>query len=105
MFDKKPTTWLENWSEDGTDITIPLATFPEMTAAEADATDGDIRKVLYAICEKLWSKWLATAQADRPTKMTVSRNSVVDETTGVITKNYFFQFKTTVTGEEVASET
>ena len=57
-FDQKPSSWFDNWSENGTAISVPIATFPEMTAEEADATTGDIRKVIYAICEKIYQEYL-----------------------------------------------
>jgi len=98
-FDKKPATWIPSWSENGTNITVPLATFPEMTAAEADADTGDIREVLLAIMEQLWAKWYATAEASRPGNMTMHRSSNPDDETGVITKQFTLVFKTQVTSQ------
>jgi len=103
-FDPKPSTWLANWSEDGTNITVPIATFLEMTAAEADATTGDIRKVLFAVCEALHAKWLATPAADRPVRMTISKNSTVNSATGITTHRFGFDFETQTTAQEVAAE-
>ncbi len=103
-FDPKPSTWLANWSEDGTNITVPIATFAEMTAAEADATTGDIRKVLFAVCEALYAQWLATPAADRPTRMRITKTSVVDNTSGVTTHRFGLEFETQTTAQEVAPE-
>ena len=103
-FDAKPSTWIANWSEDATNITVPIATFTEMTAAEADATTGDIRKVVFAILEHLWGIWYATAAADRPAKMTMDRSISIDDGSGVVTKQYVFVFKTTTSGQEVSAE-
>jgi hypothetical protein len=103
-FDPKPSTWLASWSEDETNITVPIATFAEMTAAEADATTGDIRKVLFAVCEALHAKWLATAVADRPARMTIGKRSSVNSTTGITTHYYSLDFETQTTAEEVAAE-
>lgn len=103
-FNPLPQSWLENLTDDGTDISVPLATFPELTAAEADSVTGDIRKVVYAICEKLWSRWNALALADRPTKMTLAKSSSVDAGTGVITNVYTFTFKNSITAQDVAAE-
>lgn len=103
-FDPAVATWLDNWSEDGTDITVPIATFSELTAAEADAVTGDIRKVLFAICEKLWSVWTATATADRPSKMTLYRSTQTNENTNVTRKTFQFIFDTEVSGQEVSDE-
>lgn len=103
-FEDAPNTWIDSWSENGTTISVPIASFPEMTADEADGTTGDIRKVLYAICEKLWTEWAERAIGDLPTKMTISRSSTVNEATDAITKRYTFTFVTAATSTEVAPE-
>lgn len=103
-FDPAPGTWLDNWTEDGTDITVPIATFPEMTAAEADAATGDIRKVFFAILEKLVDAWNDTDAADRPTKMTVTKSAVIDTGTGVVTNTYTLRFYTSISSQEVVDE-
>ena len=103
-FDPKPSTWLPSWSEDGTDITVPLATFPEMTADEADASTGDIRKVLFAIAEKLYDAWNLTASGDRPTQMNIAKSSSVNVSTGVVTNTYTLQFCCEIVSQEVKDE-
>lgn len=75
-----------------------------MTAAEADAATGDIRKVLYAICEKLWAEWNSRASADLPTKMSISRSTTVNEITDACTKRFTFTFVTVATSMEVTPE-
>jgi len=87
-FVKTPTTWLPNISEDTTNITLPLASLPELTAAEADGASGDIRKILYALMEQLYSVWAAQEVADRPTKFTMTRATSVNDDTGAITRMY-----------------
>lgn len=103
-FDPQPSTWISSWSEDGTNITVPIASFPEMTAAEADATTGDIRKVLYAICEQLYQEWNTTLSSDRPSKMSIGRTSTVNEANDEVTKRYTFTFVTTSSSTEVVPE-
>lgn len=99
-----PPSWFANWAEDGTNITVPIATFPELTAAEADATAGDIRKVLFAICDKCWSVWSALVTADRPSKMTLSKSVSVNAATGIATNTFTFTFQTLVVSQDVAPE-
>lgn len=103
-FDPQPSTWIPSWSENGTDITVPIASFAEMTAAEADAVTGDIRKVLYAICEHLYQEWNSTLAGDKPTKMTIGRTSTVNEANDEITKRYTLTFITTPSSTEVVPE-
>lgn len=101
-----PTDWLESWSEDATNITVPLATFPEVTAAEADAATGDIRKIVFAIMEKLFQEFNERATADRPTRMTITRGTSVNDETGEIVRTYTVTFtaEAAVGGIEVQDE-
>ena len=101
---KAPSNWLASWSEDGTNITLPIASIPGLTAVEADGASGDIRNTLYPLLETLYAKWLTVAEADRPTKMTIYRNSVVDDLTNKLTRQYTFTFTTDISGEEVSAE-
>ena len=103
-FVKTPNTWFANWSEDGTDITVPIASFPQMSVDEADGATGDIRNIVHAIVERLWVKWRDLATLDKPTKMTMNKSTSVNSTTGEITNTYTLTMKTTVTAEEVAEE-
>lgn len=103
-FDKTPSTWLAGWSENGTDITVPIATFPEMTAAEADASTGDIRKIMFALIDKLYQTYRATAEANRPGKVSITRTSFPPDSGGVVRHVYQFQFYVETTAQEVEDE-
>jgi hypothetical protein len=103
-FDKTPTTWIANWSEDGTNLSVPIASFPELTAAEADGATGDIRKILFALLEKMWAAWNAKAAGDRPGRMVLSKSSNVNAATGQLTTVYQVSFTVDVTAQEVAAE-
>jgi hypothetical protein len=61
-----PASWFDGWAEDGTDITVPLAAFPELTAAEADAATGSIADVLYAIAHRAYAAFNSIPAASRP---------------------------------------
>jgi hypothetical protein len=99
-----PTAWFANWTSDGTDVTLPIASVPELTAAEADVTTGDIRKIMYAILERCWVKWNSLAIADRSTKMVLTKSSSVEAATGIITTVFTYTFKNTITAQDVADE-
>ena len=105
-FNPRPDTWLANWSEDGTDISVPLATFPELTAAEADGATGDIREILFAVCEKLWSEWTSRESDDRPSMFTIAKNVQTNVNTGQETKTFVLRFVTEVEvgGRSVVAE-
>mgnify|MGYP001769334204 CR=1 FL=1 len=99
-----PAQWVANWSEDATNITIPIASIPEITAADADATTGDMRKCIYALLAKFYAFWLTIPIEDRPAMMTIYRSTSVNDVTGETTQTFQFQFKVTNTGTEVADE-
>ena len=103
-FDPTPTTWIADWSEDGTDITVPIASFSELTAAEADAVTGDIRKIVWAIMEHLYNAYNNTASANRPTKWTMSKSSSINASTGVVTNIFTATISTEIGTQEVADE-
>lgn len=103
-FNPAPSSWIASWAEDATNITVPIASFPQLTAAEADGTTGDIRKIMYALSEKMYAAYIALAVADRPAQMTITRSSSVNATTGVITHNYTFKFNNTIATQDVAAE-
>lgn len=103
-FDPKPSTWLASWSEDATNITLPIASLAELTAAEADGTTGDIRKVAFAILEALHAKWASLDAADRPTKMTITKTASVNVTTGLVTNTYTVRFSCAIAEQDVEDE-
>jgi len=89
-FDKTPGVWLTNWTEDGTYITVPLGTFPELTAAEADASTGDIRDIIFAFLEKFWTVYNDLPAADRPGKLVIIKTASADMIRGVLKNRYIF---------------
>ena len=103
-FVAKPSDWIADWSEDATNITVPLASFPQLTAAEADGTTGDIRHIAFAIVDKLYEEWIGTLAADRPTKWTTSKSVSQNTTTGEVTNTFTFVFKTTIVSQDVSAE-
>jgi hypothetical protein len=98
--------WLANWSEDATNITLPLASLPGLSAAEADGTTGDIRKVLFHILETIKGVWNNEAVADLPAKMTFTSGSSINDITGEITRSYTVSVITAAAAgsEEVVDE-
>jgi hypothetical protein len=88
----------------GTHTIKSLGILQEVSDAEAHATTGDWRKIVYGIMEMLYQRWLNTPTADRPAKMNISRSSSTNETTGAITRFYTVQITTIPSGLEVVDE-
>ena len=115
-FTKTPSTWLgAGYTLSGSGATAAInfgingntaPTFTEITAAEAHATTGDIRFILYGILEGIFVKYQAVAAvpANLPNRLSVSKSSSVNSTTGLITTNYSVQFVLEATGLEVTAE-
>lgn len=76
----------------------------EVTDAEANAASGDARKVVFGILDMLARRLQAIPAADRPTKLTVTRNTFEDANTGEFLKTYNFTVRTQSSGFEVADE-
>jgi len=103
-FNKTPTTWIASWSENGTYITVPVASFAELTSAEADETTGDIRKIAWALLEHMYGTYNDTATADRPSMWTCTKSSSVNATTGVVTNIFTNTLYTQILTQEVEDE-
>lgn len=106
-FDATISTWLTNFAVNSaqTEFSIPIATFPEMTAAEIDDSGGgDIRKFLFAFCDELYTNWAATASADRPSKMTIAKSVTNDVDNDTATETFTFRFVTQASASEVVDE-
>ena len=76
----------------------------EVTDTEANASSGDWRKVVFGIMEMLYLKWIGTPTADRPAKLTISRSSSVDNTTGDVTRSYTVRVTVSASTVDVAAE-
>lgn len=99
-----PSHWLPGYSAASGAITIPLSALDGLSAEEADADGGDIRKVLRALSAAVHAAWLAEPAEDRPRMMLIARFSSVDDSTGETTRTYQAQFQVATTGEEVVAE-
>lgn len=108
-FDIKPSTHIANWATGtpvgnpavDTVVSFPIASFPEMTAAEAAAEGtGDIRKVMLAMLDKFYS--IYNGATEKPVKMQVYRNTSLNDVTGVATRTYTFAFTVDGTYEVTA---
>lgn len=69
-----PTAWLENYSYSDGDITIPISDLDGITAAEANATTGDIREIVRGLLEALYQHHQSEPLADRLTQFRISKS-------------------------------
>ena len=105
MFNDDPKLFLgSTYSENGTVLSIPLAAFPELTADEADASTGDIRKIIYALLAQFNAVFAATPEEDRPGKMTISRSAGSVNVAGVFPVTFTVAFEVSAVGVDVVEE-
>jgi hypothetical protein len=98
--DKSPAAWLGAGYDASTGkISFNTAnaasnqTLPQLTDTEADETTGDIRKVLFALIDGIFTKYdakySALDTAARPSKVTFTRSATANAD-GSVTRTYLF---------------
>lgn len=95
-YDNSISTWIANYAYSAPNITVPLATFPEISADEAHTTTGSIGNFLFGFLHALYAKWLTVAVADRPTSWTCYKQDATDNTTGKVTTTFVLTFTTSL---------
>jgi len=103
-FDKTPNIWMSGWNENGTAISVPIATFTELTAAEADSDSGDIRKIVWAFLKKWYDEYSTRSSTNQPSKWTCTRSISVNATTGEVANVFTNTLYTEIATQEVADE-
>ena len=102
-FNPAPSAWLgAGYASNATAHTVTMntdtassnKTLPALDDAHADPATGDIRQVGLALCDALYQAWLATAQANRPTKMVVQQSKRTN-TDGSVSTTYALTFTIT----------
>ena len=101
-WDAAPTDWIASWSEDGTDVTFPLASIDQFTAAEADASTGDSRDCILRLLDHTYDWYDGLAAADKPGKLTVRRRMSQSGTS--IRRTFTITIDTDVTTHETTAE-
>ena len=94
------------YSSDGSSISLTIGSsslLPEISSAEANATTGDYRKVLYGLIEGVFQKYTDIPSPDLPTKMELKRGTS-ENLAGELTRTYTLKFVLDSTGFEVTAE-
>jgi hypothetical protein len=113
--DKTPASWLgagynaqSGKIELNTNDASSNKLLTELTDAEADEASGDIGKLLFGLIDGLYTKINeknnSLAQADRPTRFTFTRGTVINDATSLVTRNYAISITLATSGLEVAPE-
>lgn len=102
-FDPAPSSWIPSWSEDGTDVTFPIASLPQLTAAEADGTTGDWRNCLMRFIDHTFDYYNGLAAADKPGKVLMTRN-INGNADGTVTYRFNLQITNDIDSNSVTAE-
>ena len=104
--DLVPTSWITDYAFSTPNMTIPNTTITDaaLSDEECHAATGDIRDILYSLCEHIYTAYSNMATGDRPAKMTISRAQSINNSTNLLTKTYTFQFVCDPSGIDVAAE-
>ena len=108
-FDPHPSTWLgAGYSYASDAITFGTSTnanptLTQLSNADANASTGDIREIIRALCYKFSAAWDATSEANRPSQMTIYK-SITYNSSGAAVESYSFSFNVGVTYGNVSNE-
>lgn len=105
-FDSSPSGWFAGLTASATELTIPYTALNDLTETKSHPDTGDVREVIYNICEAFSDKWANTAEADRPDKATITTSSSIRSSLGVdtITKIYTIRVELAVDEVSVSTE-
>lgn len=87
-----PTDFFPGYTSDGTNISIPIASLPGLTAAEADAATGNGMEVVEKITTAAHQAIQAAPEADRPANMVVTQGSIDPQSTNTYRQDINFNF-------------
>jgi hypothetical protein len=76
-FNASPTNWIPGYTSNGTNMVIPIASVPFLSASQAATSTGDVRQIVFAIQEAIYQKWLTIPSSNQSDRITVSRASTV----------------------------
>ena len=99
-----PNLWYTNWSENATNITLPISSVEKLNATQADGATGDIRQVLYGILYEAQAAAAAATGDGITTKMTINKNTRYDQNTGEAIVTFSVSFRLTNTVTDVVGE-
>lgn len=105
-FDPAPSGWFSGLTASATELTIPYSSLNDLDQTKADPSTGDIREVIYNICESFSDTWVNTETADRPGKTTITTGTSVSSSGGVdtLTKTYTIRVTLDIDSVSVSGE-
>lgn len=94
----------DNYAFSAPNITISNVDNPSVTDAEANATTGDSRRILFGLLQDMYARFNAIGAADRPVKMQFLRSTSVNDVTQQGSVTFTIRFITGDVVTEVADE-
>ena len=88
----KPTDFFAGFTSDGTSINIPIADIVGLTAAEADAANGNGMELIHKLLQTVGGAIESTPEADRPANMVYTPGDLDPQVNGQVRVDYNFNF-------------
>lgn len=112
MVNVQPGTYLNGFSHlsagapaPSQGIFIPLATFPNLTGADIDPINGDIRKLMYDLNRSIFNSLNSFEDpGQKPLKFNITRATPVGVNATTIRQSYTTSFDLAITDVDVAAE-
>jgi hypothetical protein len=105
-FNPAPSGWFPGLTASSTALTIPYSSLNNLTQANADPSTGDVRAIIYSICEAFSDKWSTTDSEDRPSQTTIVTSQSISSSQGedFVTKNYTIRVSLDIDSVSVSDE-
>lgn len=99
----RPNQVFTGYTSDGTNITIPIASLPKLTAAAAHATTGNAADLLWGLIDASYEAIQSLSQEARSTNFTIAKGTqgTVPNVTDARQQPYTFSVRLRPTGLEV----
>jgi len=101
MADILPVDLFKNYSSDNNNIVIPIASLNGLTAANANANNGDGRELIRAIITQIFKSIQSLDSVSKPTKIIVTCSNPAGVSASVIRQSYTFSFDLTINSDNV----
>jgi|TARA_B100001094_G_C17962415_1_gene686119 hypothetical protein len=101
-FSAAPTGWFPGLSASATELTIPYSSLNSLTQSKSDPTTGDVRDIIYNICEAFSDKLANTATADQANQLTMSTSTSVTSSGGTDTMTKIYTVRVNLSVDDVS---
>lgn len=104
MKDLSPSSWIDDYTSDGEDILIPISSLRGLTAEDANQATGDIRRVLFALCETIYDVMETLEDSEKPELMVFQKAVRPAKSVRQLWNNFDIRFRADIPNMTVGDE-